>query len=82
MARQRFSSTYRVGRIGRGIPSSYTRARCATRPTVSDEMARLCHASVCASQMRISTVPKRWCGRTDHQICVNSWMQLVSISSS
>ena len=49
---------------------------------MSDEIARLCHASVCASQMRTSTVPNRWCGRTDHQICVNSWMQLVWMSSS
>ena len=39
-------------------------------------------ALVCASQMRISTVPYEWCGRTLHQTCVNSMIECVRTRKS
>ncbi len=37
---------------------------------------------LCASQIRISTVPNAMCGRTDHQTCVYSTTELVATRSS
>jgi hypothetical protein len=39
-------------------------------------------ALVCASQMRISTVPYAWCGRTLHHTWVNSMIDLVRTRKS
>jgi hypothetical protein len=46
-----------------------------SRPSSAVESAAL----VCASQIRSSTVPNEWWGRTLHQIWVCSTIELVAI---
>ena len=47
------------------------------RPTISSASPSASGPVVWASQMRTSTVPKLWCGRTDHHSWVNSTIELV-----
>ncbi len=57
-------------------------AKAAMHASASAPTASACDISVWPSQMRTSTVPKLWCGRTLHQICVLSTIDPVRSSSS
>ena len=72
-----FSSIRRFGRSAWGRPSASSRAACSMQPATSAATASLSPAVGCASQMRISTVPKLKCGRTDHQTWVYSTIEFV-----
>ena len=82
MARHMFSSISRLGRSAIGRPSSTSRIAAATQATISRASASDSVAVIWASQMRTSTVPKSWCGRTDHHSCVNSTIEPVRTSRS
>ena len=77
-----FSSISRCGRSGGVSPASISRSACATHATISSASASASAAVVWASQMRTSTVPNEWCGRTDHQSWVNSTIEPVRTSRS
>ena len=57
MARQRFSSISRAGTGSAATPSSMSIAACTMHATASPAIAVDSSAVVCASQIRISTVP-------------------------
>jgi hypothetical protein len=82
MARQKFSSTSRAGGSSNGTPSSWSSAACATHDVISAASVVESSPLVWASQIRISTVPYEWCGRTLHQTCVNSAIELVRTRKS
>ena len=65
-----------------GTPSSSSSAAWAMQAVISAASAVESAALVCASQMRSSTVPNEWCGRTLHQIWVCSTIELVAIRKS
>ncbi len=71
-----FSSISRGAGSSKGTPSSTSRVACAMQATISEASASDSCAVACTSQMRTSTVPKLKCGRTDHQTCVNSTIEL------
>ena len=77
-----FSSIRRDGRSGGASPASISRAAWATQATISSARPSDSGPVVWASQMRTSTVPKLWCGRTDHQSWVNSTIEPVRTSRS
>ena len=77
-----FSSIRRCGRSGGVSPASTSAVARRTQAVISSASASASVAVVCASQMRTSTVPKLWCGRTDHQSWVNSMIEPVRTSSS
>ena len=72
-----FSSISRPGQVGRACAGVDLAAAWATQATISAASASDSWAVVWASQMRTSTVPKSWCGRTDHHSCVNSTIESV-----
>ena len=57
-------------------------AAWATQATISPASAVESSAVVWASQIRTSTVPKEWCGRTLHHSWVCSTIDLVRTSRS
>ena len=63
-------------------PSSWSAAAWATQATIRPASAEDSSAPDCESQMRTSTVPKEWCGRTLHHSWVCSTMELVRTSRS
>ena len=65
-----------------GRPSSSSRAAWSTAAVTSAASASDSCALTWASQMRTSTVPNAWCGRTDHHSWVNSTIEPVRISRS
>ena len=72
-----------AGQVGRRLPRvDLARRRGARRPTISAASASDSAPVVWASQMRTSTVPKSWCGRTDHHSWVNSTIEPVRTSRS
>ena len=77
-----FSSISRAGRSGGVSPASTSAAARRTQATISAASPSASAAVIWASQMRTSTVPKSWCGRTDHHSCVNSTIEPVRTSSS
>ena len=82
MARQKFSSIRRRGGSVKATPSSWSSAAWATQATISPASAVDSSAPDWASQMRTSTVPKEWCGRTLHHSWVCSTIELVRTSRS
>jgi hypothetical protein len=77
-----FSSIRRPGRSAGASPASISAAARLTQPTISCASASASKPVVWASHTRTSTVPKLWCGRTDHHSCVNSMIELVRTSRS
>ena len=77
-----FSSISRPGRSGGVSPASTSAAARSTQPTISAASPSASAPVVWASQTRTSTVPKLWCGRTDHHSWVNSMIELVRTSMS
>ena len=82
IARHMFSSISRGAGSSNGTPSSTSRAAWAMQATISAASASDSCAVACTSQMRTSTVPKLKCGRTDHQTCVNSTIELRALRNS
>ena len=77
-----FSSISRAGRSGGASPASTSAVARRTQATISAARPSDSGPVICASQILTSTVPNSWCGRTDHQSCVNSTIELVRTSSS
>ena len=73
-----------AGRAGRAAPRPRRPPPppAARSATISAARPSDSAAVICASQIRTSTVPKAWCGRTDHQSCVNSTIEPVRTSRS
>ena len=77
-----FSSISPRAWTGSGRPASWSAAKAATHASARAATPSACDISVWPSQIRTSTVPKLWCGRTLHQICVLSTIDPVRSSSS